>query len=48
VKQLPAEAIASALQSLFGVEKNGTNYVVQGVSLKTIESQSGEPMGALH
>jgi hypothetical protein len=48
VKQLPAEAMASALDMLFGVEKDGKDYVVLGVSLKTIEDQSGKPIGALH
>ena len=48
VKQLPVETMASALNSLFGVEKDGKDYVVLGVSLKTIEGQSGEPIGALH
>jgi hypothetical protein len=48
VKQLPAEAMASALDSLFGVEKDGKDYVVMGVSLKAIEDQSGKPIGALH
>jgi hypothetical protein len=48
VKQLPAEAMASALDSLFGVEKDGKDYVVQGVSLKAVEDQSGKPIGALH
>ena len=47
-KQLPAEAMASALDTLFGVEKDGKDYVVLGVSLKTIEDQSGKPIGALH
>jgi hypothetical protein len=36
VKQLPVEAMASALSSLFGVEKDGKDYVVLGVSLKAI------------
>lgn len=48
VKQLPVEKIASALDSLFGVEKDGKDYVVRGVSLKTIEGQSDKPIGALH
>jgi len=48
VKQLPAEALASALDELFGVEKDGKDYVVLGVSLKAIEDQSGKPIGALH
>ena len=48
VKQLPAEAMASALDSLFGVEKDGKDYVVLGVSLRAIEDQSGKPIGALH
>jgi hypothetical protein len=48
VKQLPAEAVASALDTLFGVEKDGKDYVVLGVSLKAIETQSGKPIGALH
>jgi hypothetical protein len=48
VKQLPAEAMASALDTLFGVEKDGKDYVVLGVSLKAIEDQSGKPIGSLH
>jgi hypothetical protein len=40
--------MASALDSLFGVEKDGKDYVVQGVSLKAVEDQSGKPIGALH
>jgi hypothetical protein len=48
VKQLPAEAMASALDTLFGVEKDGKDYMVLGVSLKAIEDQSGKPIGALH
>ena len=48
VKQLPAEAMASALNTLFGVEKDGKDYMVLGVSLKAIEDQSGKPIGALH
>jgi hypothetical protein len=46
-KQLPVETMASALDSLFGVEKDGKDYVVLGVSLKTIEGHSGKPIGAL-
>jgi hypothetical protein len=48
VKQLPVETMASALNTLFGVEKSGKDYVVLGVSLKAIEGQSGKPIGALH
>jgi hypothetical protein len=48
VKQLPAEAMASALDTLFGVEKEGKDYMVQGVSLKAIDDQSAKPIGALH
>jgi hypothetical protein len=48
VKQLPVETMASALDSLFGVGKDGKDYVVLGVSLKTIEDRSGKPIGALH
>jgi hypothetical protein len=48
VKQLPAEAMASALDTLFGVEKDGKDYMVLGVSLRAIEDQSGKPIGALH
>jgi hypothetical protein len=48
VKQLPVETMASALNSLFGVEKDGMDYVVLGVSLKAIAGQSGKPIGALH
>jgi hypothetical protein len=48
VKQLPAEAMASALDSLFGVEKDGKDYMVLGVSLRAIEDQSGKSIGALH
>ncbi len=48
VKQLPAAAMASALDSLFGVEKDGKDYMVLGVSLRAIEDQSGKPIGALH
>jgi hypothetical protein len=48
LKQLPAEAMASALDSLFGVEKDGKDYMVQGVSLKTTEDQPAKPIGALH
>jgi hypothetical protein len=31
LNQLPAEAMASALDTLFGVEKDGKDYMVQGV-----------------
>jgi hypothetical protein len=48
VKQLPAKAMASALDTLFGVEKDGKDYMVLGVSLRAIEDQSGKPIGALH
>jgi hypothetical protein len=48
VKQLPAEAMASALDTLFGVERDGKDYMVQGVSLKAIEDKSGKATGALH
>jgi len=47
INQLPVETIASALNSLFGVEKDGKDYMVIGVSLKTIE-QSSKALGALH
>ena len=48
VKQLPAEAMASALNKLFGVEKDGKDYVVLGVSLKAVENRPPKPIGALH
>jgi len=48
VKQLPVETMASALNSLFGVEKEGKDYMVQGVSLKASEDQPATPIGALH
>jgi hypothetical protein len=48
LKQLPTEAMASAMDSLFGVEKDGKDYVVLGVSLKAIEDQSEKTVGALH
>jgi hypothetical protein len=40
--------MASALNSLFGVEKDGKDYLALGVSLKAIAGQSGKPIGALH
>jgi hypothetical protein len=48
VKQLPAEAMASALNTLFGVEKDGKDYMVLGVSLRAVENRAPKPIGALH
>ena len=42
IKPLPVKSIATAIGSLFEVEKSGKDYIVVGVSLKALAHLSGE------